>query len=204
MPSNIAVALFILLSPLPSLAFETGFLPAGSNKHILAPYEPLEDLVLRSAPASTSTFYRQIQLVPGTPIPYDQVRFRTLKPGLLVAETSGSISGTNYGNIFYLSPEDYRVWGTGRTWGYTKGDTLQYLQGSSKHSAFVRMDDQVIGAPLAVKGISLLLIEDPEIELWIRVLDEGSKPIGWYRVEDTAAAKFLPRSYPPGVKRLDK
>lgn len=182
-------------------AFESGMLPGEGPKQIIA---TVEQMNLHRAPSSFSRIARKLKLDKGAEIKFDEVRFRTIKPGLFVAERSGSFDGSSYGVISYLSREDYYNFAAKwQSFDYARGDTIEYLQYRAEGSGFVRFRGEVISAELlSRKCLPLAQIRDPITELWIRVIDNNANPMGWYRVDDDTVKKLLPRSYWPGPRRL--
>ncbi len=186
---------YVSLLSVHAVAFETSIAPGEGRKRFRSPSDSLQ---LHSAPSIHSWVIKNLKVKSGAEIAYDQKRFRTITPGLLIAEKSGSISGTNYGVISYLSVEDYnRFRGARKDFEYAAKDTIEYLQYRAEGTGFIRLDNQVLAVDLTSQKVAnLLQVRDPVVEFWIRVIDTDSNPIGWYRIRD--------RSYFSGPKTSPK
>ena len=183
-----------------AVAFETSLGPFESRKRFRSPSDSLR---LHSAPSIHSWVIKNLKVISGAEIAYDQKRFRTLATGLFVAENSGSIRGTYYGVISYLSVEDYnRFRGARKDFEYAQKDTIEYLQYRAEGTGFIRLDNHVISVDLTSQNAAnLLQVRDPVVEFWIRVIDKDSKPIGWYLTHDEFVTKVHQRSYTNGLRR---
>ena len=201
MYSLIVIAIF--LSSFDTDAFESGMLPGEGHKRILA---AADEVTLHHAPSSCSSIAKKLRINRGAEIKFNDVRFRTIKPGLFVAERPGSLEGTDYGPISYLSEEDYiRFRGNWKRFIFSEGDTIQYLQYRTEGSGFVRFRGQVIGAELlSKKSLALVQTRDPIVEIWIRVTDDEGVSIGWYRVDDDTVRRFHPRRAYPWPRKSEE
>ena len=115
--------MLMLLNCVQANAFESGILPGEGPTKLVA---TADQMSLHRAPSSLSRIAQKLNMEKGAEIKFDQVRFRTVKPGLFVAERSGTFDGSSYGPISYLSREDYYHFGAKwQSFDYAKGDTIQ-------------------------------------------------------------------------------
>jgi hypothetical protein len=174
-------------------AFECGVTPGEGIMRFGAGAEPL---LLRSAPSSLAAPAGALELAEGTEIRYDEARVRTVVPGLLVATADGSLAGSSYGPISYLSREDYIAFGAGdREYTLAAGDTIEYLMYRAEGDFFARARGDVVAVHSLPEGSGLMKrVREPVTELWIRVVapDDG-RPVGWLLVTD--AVRELPRTF---------
>ena len=169
------------LSSRSATAFECGIFP-GESPNLEA---PAGDMVLRKIPSAISRIVKTISPGKGTTVKWKNVRFRTLSPGIFVARTAGSIEGANYGPMSYLSREHYYSGGHGghQVFQYTKGDSIEYLQYRAEGSAFIRINGAIVAADLLSKrAVPFKEVKRPRVELWVEVISEAGKPMGWYQV----------------------
>ncbi len=174
-------------------AFECGVTPGEGIMRFAAGTEPL---VLRSAPSSLAAEAGALEVPEGSEILYDEARCRTAAPGLLVATTEGSLVGSSYGPVSYLSREDYIAFGAEvREFAIAAGDTIEYLMDRAEGDFFARVGDDVVAVHSLPEDSGLMTrVREPVTELWIRVIpvDEvGAR--GWLLVTD--AVVELPRAF---------
>jgi len=174
-------------------AFECGVTPGEGIMRFAAGPEPL---ALRSAPSSLAAEAGALGLPEGTEIRYDEVRFRTVAPGLLVATTEGALVGSSYGPISYLSREDYVGFGAEvGEFVFAAGDTIEYLMVRAEGDFFARVGGDVVAVHSLPEERGLMTrVREPVTELWIRVTpaDEAGAR-GWLLVTD--AVRELPRAF---------
>ncbi len=192
-------AIAVLVNP--GLAFECSVFPGEGPHRIQASGD---EMVLRKAPMALSGIADTIRLARGEVIKPNDVRFRTVTPGLFLAREDGSIQGGPYGRVFYLSKTDYyRGGGRHDTFRFSKGDTIEYLQYRAEGSAFLRMDGVVVSAELgSPEAMALREIRRPQLELWIEVADADGKPLGWFQLENDQFYQPTARSMRPGPEFL--
>ncbi len=174
-------------------AFETGVGPGEGT----ARFEALTDeLVLRRAPCALAGVVPDHGIARGDEIEYDEVRFRTVEPGLLLADGSGSFAGAIYGRVSYLSRSEYHGFGAEeRRFEYEEGEGVELLQHRAEGNYFVRFRGDVIAVSAGTEeGGPLTLALDPVTELWLRVVSDEGEAVGWLLADDGALLE-LPRSF---------
>ena len=174
-------------------AFECGVTPGEGIMRFAAGPEPI---ALRSAPSSLAAEAGVLGLPEGTEIRYDEARFRTVAPGLLVATTDGALVGSSYGPISYLSREDYVGFGAEvGEFVFAAGDTIEYLMVRAEGDFFARVDGDVVAVHSLPEESGLMArVREPVTELWIRVIaPEEDVPVGWLLVTDGVVE--LPRAF---------
>ncbi len=174
-------------------AFECGVPPGEGIMRFAAGPEPL---ALRSAPSSLAADAGTLALPEGIEIRYDDARFRTVTPGLLVATADGSLVGASYGPISYMSREDYIAFGAEmREFAIAAGDTIEYLMYRAEGDFFARVGDDVVAVHSLPEDSGLMTrVREPVTELWIRVVaPEEGLPAGWLLVTD--GVMELPRAF---------
>jgi len=174
-------------------AFECGVTPGEGIMRFAAGTEPL---VLRSAPSCLAAEAGTLEIPEGAEIRYDEVRFRTVAPGLLVAAADGSLVGSSYGPVSYLSRDDYIAFGAEvREFAFAAGDTIEYLMYRAEGDFFARVRGDIVAVHSLPEEHGLMTrVREPVTELWIRVTpaDEAGAR-GWLLVTD--AVRELPRAF---------
>lgn len=177
--SVVSISIFALAIPI--AAFECAIFPGEGPHSVNAPGG---EIVLRAAPSHAAGESMTISPAKGTSLRWSETRFRTLTPGRFYARESGTMQGSAYGPVSFLSRQDYYRgrfgWGT---FSYAKGDSIEYLQYRAEGSFLLRIAGNVIGAELLSKrAVPLKEVRRPELELWIRLTDQDGDPSGWYQV----------------------
>lgn len=181
------VLIIILVSRL-GFAFESEMFPSEYLPIITASGD---SMILRGAPMTYAKISRIIKPAQGDTIKFGKVRYRTVFSGLYLARVSGVAYGAVYGNIYYLSLDDY--WGARMkisTLKFAEGDILEYLQYRAERWEFWRINDHVICAeylardPTPFKKLPLKELRRGQWELWIQVRDNDSNSLGWYLLEN--------------------
>ncbi len=156
------------------MAFEISVFP-GEGPHTVG--APQGEMILCRAPSRTARVERTIRLEGA--VQWVDTRLRTVAPGQCLAIKSGSIRGTSYGQVSFLSNKDYYSGGgRGEIFHFGKGDTIEYLQYRAEGSGFVRIN----GAVVSPEFVDLPFKESkkPELQLWINIAGSDGEPIGWY------------------------
>jgi hypothetical protein len=184
----ITVFLILLLpgceDPRP-VAFEGELWPGEGRPQFETTGAPL---VLRVTPRPSAEVLRRVEIPAGTPVDFDETRYRTLVAGQIAVLRPAILRGRNLGEIRYLSREDY-IQGDlpAQEWEAAEGDTIEYLQDRAEGTCFIRFAGVVIDAQPcpAVLADSFRTIREPITEWWIRVSPEDEAP-GWVLVEEMA------------------
>jgi lysophospholipase L1-like esterase len=170
--------------------FEGGIAPGEYGGDFETPPQPVP---LYHAASARSRVLRTATFGPGQ-LTYDEVRYRTVVPGLYVATADTQLSGVNYGSIAHLARTEY--YGFGARWErfpIAAGDTLVYLQYRAEGNHFVRRGTDVLGVKMGHGVIATLEhVRPPRLELWLHLVDDQGEALGWYRVPDRRVARHEP------------
>lgn len=176
-----------LVAESPQETFESEFWPEeGKPKFEAASTQ----LVLRERPESDAPVCKEINLPLSVELPYSAFRYRTLRPGIVVAKAPGRLRARSLGRTPYVSRENYYdTYSEYRNYEYDIGDAFEYLQYRAEGSGFIRWHGDVLDTDLPWiwgNDQSLELQSKPEAECWIHLLGNDGCPLGWLRVDDFA------------------
>jgi hypothetical protein len=137
--------------------------------------------------ASRAAPMHRLRVKKGALIPFDSTRYTTLRPGRLVARSSGSVMGRVLGRISYLSRALYYTSTIrSREIPYNHGDTLEYLQYRAEGTCLMRIEGDVVDAEdcPALHPDGFTVLSQPLTEWWIWV-HTTVQPRGWLLVDPT-------------------
>lgn len=178
--------------PQPVPTFETALWP-GEGRPVIE--SVASSLDLRREPSASSESAGTLRVTPGQRLQFDETRYRTIRPGRIVALTDSTVSGRRLGAVRMLSREDYYSDRFERgTVAVPAGTGFELLQYRAEGTCFVRIGGTVIDADTCPIDSRRFRVESqPAVEWWIRVVRDG-KPMGWLLLSD-ATAKVVRREF---------
>jgi hypothetical protein len=161
--------------------FESEFWPEEGIPDFVA---KVETLFLYARPAADAPIVAEWAVSLGAPIPFDGFRYRTIRPGVIVAKLDCKLVGRNLGRTDYVSHSNYyRDGGESITVQLRPGDRIEYLQYRAEGTAFMRWQGLALDAPIPVPGTFDTACL-PVAESWVRVIDPNKGNSGWVLAED--------------------
>lgn len=161
--------------------FESEFWPEEGVPEYLA---KVNRLTLHSRPTVEAPVVGEWAIGAGAKVPFDGFRYRTLRPGTLVAQQDGELTGRNLGKTGYVSVANYyRDGGEEVRIRYRLGDEVEYLQYRAEGTAFLRWNGLVLDADLPT-NVTFKLSSHPVAEGWVRVSVPGEATSGWVLVDE--------------------
>lgn len=147
-------------------------------------------LKLFARPSLDAPMANEIEVAKNSEIKFNAFRYRTIRPGEVIAKADGVLKGRNLGKMKYLSRETYyESYSEYLEFPYAKGTSFEYLQYRAEGSCFIRWAGNVIDLDLCPwldfiygKGLdkkALVLTREPIAESWLQVINSNGKPIGW-------------------------
>ena len=144
----------------------------------------VEILALRARPSSDAPVAVKWPIKVKSPVPFDGFRYRTVRPGILVARREGQLVGRNLGRTDYVSHANYyQDGGEDVTVGFRPGDRLEYLQYRAEGTAFLRWQGLALDAPLP-NDTDFEELCLPVAESWVRVTCPSSGAKGWVLADE--------------------
>ena len=202
-----------LLSSRPSRSeVEKKQVPGADHDQVIEPFEsefwPEEGipefrsstshLTLHVRPSHDAPTASELKVEPNAKIDFSGFRYRTIRPGKVVAKKSGTLTGRNLGRIGYLSRETYYdAYSESVELPYAAGDTFEYLQYRAEGSCFIRHEGYVFDidyCPWLGGSDELALTKQPVAESWLHVVDKSGKAKGWLCAE-SGVAEEVGRSF---------
>lgn len=180
---------------------EQSALPGTDHKGIVEPFEsefwPEEGrpdfeamtplLTLHVRPSHLAPLAAELEVAVGSKISFSAFRYRTIRPGKVVARTSGVLDTRNLGQLSYLSRETYYdAYSEAVKLVYREGDSFEYLQYRAEGSCFIRKDGYVFDVqygPWLGGTDQFALTKEPVAEGWLHVVDSAGKARGWLCAE---------------------
>jgi hypothetical protein len=144
-------------------------------------------ILFREAPSRNSPVILRA-FAKGVQAGYWGVRYRTLAPGKVRAKKSISFEGTSFGQINHLSEDLYYAGGIeDEIFTVHANERFELLQYRGEGSCFIRLRSQVIevhscsedGRLEGKEWQALETYSAPKVELWIRLIDDSRRAIGW-------------------------
>lgn len=140
-------------------------------------------LTLHARPYHEAPVVAELDVEPGSLIQFRSFRYRTVRPGKVVAKKAGRLTGRNLGRINYLSRDTYYE-DTSQPveLAYEPGDTFEYIQYRAEGSCFIRHGGYVFDidyCPWLGGSEELALTKQPYAESWLHVTGRNEKPVGW-------------------------
>jgi len=162
-------------------SFESEFWPAEGVPEYVS---RAERLFLHARPASDAPIMAEWTVHLKDPVPFDGFRFRTIRPGVLVARCSGNLVGRNLGRTDYVSQANYyRDGGESVTIRFGPEDHIEYLQYRAEGTAFLRWQGLVLDAPLPGRP-DFDTVCHPVAESWVRATSPSTGVTGWVLADD--------------------
>lgn len=149
-----------------------------------------EVLTIYDQPSLKSRVINELEVKPGTEIRFKDFRYITVSSGILAAREDGYLEGEDYGEIRYLSKNDYyQNYGkktVSRTIKYRKGESIELVQYRAEGSSFIRKEGHIIvleRLPWVYSNSPLILSKNPITEGWIKVIDVNGDSVGWVIID---------------------
>lgn len=143
-----------------------------------------ERLLLRARPSSDAPLVAEWLIKTNEAVPFDGFRYRTVRPGSMVARRDGELVGRNLGRTDYVSHANYfRDGGENVTVRFRTGDSIEYLQYRAEGTAFLRWQGLALDTDLPSNS-DFELTSHPVAESWVRVEDPSSGSSGWVLVDE--------------------
>jgi len=181
----------LLLGAAPTDQFASGLWPGEGRPRFAA---KTSVLVLRRDPHRQSPVAARVSTKPGASLEFDDTRYRTVRPGEVVAVADGVLQARNFRRISFLSADDYYRNAPLQDIPYQKGTSFEYLQYRAEGNCFVRLDGEIIETDIcATLDDKFRLLSEPITEWWVRVVIFG-KPKGWLLIDETTV-QFLDRQF---------
>ncbi len=125
----------------------------------------------------------------GAEIAFDETRFRTTDPGRVVATAAGELFARTFGEIHYLSRDEY--YNESLEWvplAYEAGDSFGYLQERAEGGCLITWQSAVREAEYcpwltSTSTSGFRVASEPITEWWIRVTDDAGSELGWLLIE---------------------
>ena len=152
-------------------------------------------LALRATPDGTAAVASRLAVARGAAVAFDETRVRTVRPGRIVPLVAGTLRGSDFGSVVFLSSDEYYADHPVQDVRFEPGVAIEYLQDRAEGSCLVRLAGRVIEAescPSFDEG-RFRLESRPTTEWWIRVVS-GGHPAGWLRV-DSATVRLGRREF---------
>ncbi len=163
--------------------FETEFWP---DEGVPVFHAICENLVLHSRPTSDSPIIGTFAISLNSKIQFKNFRYRTIRPGRVLAHDEATLTGRNLGQTSYVSSANYyEDGGETLTLSFVPGNKLEYLQYRAEGSGFVRWQGIVLDVdylPWLGSESPFELVVEPVAESWIRV-DRGESS-GWLLIDE--------------------
>ncbi len=165
--------------------FESEFWPAEGRPI----FEGRGDTIhLFARPTVDSPIVERLRVKTHVPVDYRAYRYRTLRPGTILAKTPVRLEGRNLGDTDYLSRDMYYQGGGEQVAVQLQpGDQLEYIQYRAEGTGFVRWNGLVIelaDLPWLGNSTELELITAPVPESWIQITDNAGTPLGWAQADE--------------------
>jgi hypothetical protein len=169
----------------PSLRlFESEFWPEEGRPKFVVKTSPL---LLHARPSSESPIVGELPLSLGAPIDFHGFRYRTLRPGEVVAVTDCVVHGRVLGATDYISNANYyHDGGESASIQLARGDRLEYLQYRAEGTGFVRWQGLVFDTDVTWSDLQspLKQTREPIAEGWVRIGESASDTPGWVLVDE--------------------
>lgn len=194
---NIVLSTFLVLGCQAAEPFESELWPGEGIPRFAA---KVDRLTLYEQPSRSSSLAGARPIKKDQAIAYSATLVRTVRPGLVTATESTTLSGRSFGDIGHLSMDRYYAGEPG--WNevpFAAGESFEYLQDRAEGSCLIRRQRVVFeieacpwlgGAP----DSGFKLVEEPVTEWWIRVEGKEKQPLGWLLV-DEESVDLLPRGF---------
>lgn len=190
-------------SSIRTLAFESSIYP-GEQIDVYYNEFPAKGgaMLLRDVPFSLGAVKDTIYHPAGGTFKFNRVRFRTVNPGLFLAQTAGTLKGHVYGKIFYV---DKRPYSQETMLNFAKGDTIEYLQYTGEFWKFLRLKGTVIYTKhIEPRGfVKFKELRRLQFELWFEIVDFEGNARGWYDAKDHQPGPYPYSSAWPETEWLD-
>jgi len=149
-----------------------------------------DSLILYKEPSILSPKIKLHNINKDDIITYDKTLFRTVKPGIIIAQSSGKFYGRSFGNITYLSNHMYyHESKKSMYFTYELGDSIRYLQYRAEGSCIIQYKGEILEVDDCLWNIvknekQFKKISDNTTEWWIRITNSNNKPIGWLLLDE--------------------
>jgi hypothetical protein len=171
--------------PQPAMrSFESEFWPEEGIPVFVAKFSTVP---LYARPSSDAPIMGKLDVQPGSRIQFTAFRYRTLRPGRVLAHRPGLLCGRNLGPTDYVSRSNYYDdGGEGVAVRFNAGDQLEYLQYRAEGTGFLRWQGLVLDSMLAWGDAedALELVSEPVAESWVQVRDEDHQQSGWILADE--------------------
>jgi hypothetical protein len=164
-------------------SFESDFWPEEGRPVFAARTPPL---LLHSRPRFDAPQIAQVTVEVGQVVDYVRFRYRTVRPGVLLAKAFLHLRGRNLGATEYVAKADYYHHGGELVDLYlTPGDRIEYLQYRAEGTAFIRWQGLVIDTDFISVGENPDIVDVtlPVTESWVQVLTPTLTDGGWVNVD---------------------
>ena len=168
----------------PPRVFESEFWPEEGRPVFVARVSPL---TVRARPSTDAPIIGELAVDLGKRVDYAGFRYRTIRPGTVIAHSEGGLSGRNLGSKDYVSHANYyEDGGEQTTLVFKAGDRFEYLQYRAEGTGFLRWQGLVIDGDLPWFDPSspFKLIAEPIAESWVQMVDLSAGQQGWVLADE--------------------
>jgi hypothetical protein len=147
-----------------------------------------QTIALRSRPDPSAPIVELITAPEGERMEFTGFRYRTLRPGVLVATRQLILTGRNLGAVDYVSRSHYyHDGGEVLTIILGAGEYIEYLQYRAEGTGFLRWQGLVLDTDLAAIGAAdgyLPFVTQPVTQRWVQLAGGTGGRGGWTEIED--------------------